>query len=205
MNKFQKIFLLCCLFSYVFSLKVTNIEPKTVTLGESVEFNLTVQDYDSTKYNRFYLSNDGDESENGLSCSSSTSTTLNCTAKIRLYDKEELNNPTKTLFLNHENTNLTVTIEKPKTLKLLYFYSRQFYSYGVSSFNFEVNLNELYKSDVSIKFDEYSITNCSVSSKSISYINCYYQFPESSAEKTLKLNFDGKDTDYSIYINAPKE
>ena len=43
MNKFQKIILLCCLFSYVFSLKVTNIEPKTVTLGDKVEFTLTIE------------------------------------------------------------------------------------------------------------------------------------------------------------------
>ena len=136
MNKFQKIFLLCCLFSYVFSLKVTNIEPKTATLGESVEFTLTVQDYDSDNYYSFYLSNDGDDSRNELSCSSSTTTTLKCTAEIRLYYKEELNNPTKTLFLDGENTNLTVTIEKPKTLKLLEFYEGSYYSYGVSSFGF---------------------------------------------------------------------
>jgi hypothetical protein len=49
MNKFQIIFLLCCLFSYVFSLKVTNIEPKKATLGDSVEFTLTVQDLDQTQ------------------------------------------------------------------------------------------------------------------------------------------------------------
>ena len=84
MNKFQKIFLLCCLFSYVFSLKVTNIEPKKATLGDKVEFTLTVQDYDSDNYYSFYLSNDGDDSRNELSCSSSTTTTLKCTAEIRL-------------------------------------------------------------------------------------------------------------------------
>ena len=45
MNKFQKIFLLCCLFSYVFSLKVTKIEPSTVDIGEiNVVFTLTVED-----------------------------------------------------------------------------------------------------------------------------------------------------------------
>ena len=207
MNKFQKIILLFYLFSYAFSLKVTKIEPSTVTFGEErVNFTLTVQDYDSTKSYRFYLANDGDESKNNLYCSSSTSTTLKCTAdNIRLYYKEELNNLTKTLFLDNENTNLAVTIEKPKTLKLFNFYTDEIYSYGVSSFYFNVNLNELYKSDVSIKFDEYSITNCSVSSKSISYINCYYEFPESSKGQILKLNFDGKDTNYSINIIAAKE
>ena len=207
MNKFQKIILLCCLFSYAFSLKVTNIEPKTVTLGEeNVNFTLTVQDYDSTKYYRFYLANDGDESKNNLYCSSSTSTTLKCTAKnIRLYYKEDLNNLTKTLFLDNENTNLAVTIEKPKSLKLLDFYTDEIYSYGVSSFYFNVNLNELYKSDISIKFGDLPITNCSLDEDSISYINCYYEFPESSKGQILKLNFDGKDTNYSINIIAAKE
>ena len=60
MNKFQKIILLFYLFSYAFSLKVTKIEPSTVTFGDKVEFTLTVQDYDSTNSNRFYLANDGD-------------------------------------------------------------------------------------------------------------------------------------------------
>ena len=207
MNKFQKIFLLCCLFSYVFSLKVTNIEPKTATLGESVDFNLTVQDYDSTKSYRFYLANDGDKSKIELyfSTSSGSSTTLKYTADIRLYDKEDLNNLKKTLFLDNENTNLAVTIEKPKSLKLLNFYSNQFYSYGVSKLEFLVNFNELYKSDFSIKFGEFSITNCSLEEDSIRYINCYYAFPESLNEKTLKLKFGNEDTNYSITINAPKE
>ena len=175
MNKFQKIFLLCCLFSYVFSLKVTKIEPNTATLGEKVEFTLTVQDYDSTKSFMFYLANN-DDSKIWLnqSSSSESSTTLKYSADIRLYYKEDLNNLTKTLFLDGEKTNLTVTIEKPKSLKLLEFYGGQFYSYGVSFFNFIVNLNELYKSDFSIKFGEYSITNCSSIENSINYINCYY-------------------------------
>ena len=205
MNKFQKIFLLCCLFSYVFSLKVTNIEPKTATLGKSVEFNLTVQDYDSTKYNRFYLSNDGDETRNDLSCSSSTSTTLKCTADIYFENKEDLNNLTKTLFLNHENTNLAVTIEKPINLKLLKFYEDSYYSYGVSSFEFRVNLNELYKSDFSIKFGDLSITNCSLDEDSIRYIYCYYEFPENYNGQTLNLKFGDENTDYSITIKDPKE
>ncbi len=208
MNKFQKIFLLCCLFSYVFSLKVTNIVPKTVTLGENVNFTLTVQDLDPTQsYYYFYLRNGFDDEGIRFSCppSSESSTTLKCNVNIRLDYKEDLNNLTKTLFLNGENTNLTVTIEKPKTLELLNFNGGQFYSYGVSSFKFYVNLNELYKSDVSIKFGEYSITNCSVSDYSISYINCYFEFPESSAGKTLKLNFGGENTDYSITIKTPTE
>ena len=143
MNKFQKIILLCCLFSYAFSLKVTNIEPSTVTLGEeNVNFTLTVQDYDSTKSYKFYLANDGDKSKIDLyfSTSSGSSTTLKYTADIRLYYKEDLNNLTKTLFLDNEITNLAVTIEKPKTLKLIDFEEQKFYSYGVSRLEFLVNL-----------------------------------------------------------------
>jgi hypothetical protein len=179
-----------------------------VTLGDNVNFTLTVEDLDPTQsYYYFYLRNGFDDEGIRFSClsSSESSTTLKCNVNIRLYNKVELNNLTKTLFLDGENTNLAVTIEKPKTLKLLKFDKESYYSYGISSFGFRVNLNELYKSDVSIKFDEYSITNCSVSSKSISYINCYYQFPESSAGKKLKLNFGGEDTDYSIIINTPKD
>ena len=84
-----------------------------MTLGEErVNFTLTVQDYDSTKSYRFYLANDGDKSKIDLyfSTSSGSSTTLKYTADIRLYDKEDLNNLTKTLFLDGENTNLAVTI-----------------------------------------------------------------------------------------------
>ena len=208
MNKIQKIFLLCCLFSYVFSLKVTNIVPKTVTLGENVNFTLTVQDLDPTQsYYYFYLRNGFDDEGIRFSClsSSESSTTLKCNVNIRLYNKEELNNLTKTLFLDGENTNLAVTIEKPKTLKLLEFYGREYYSYGVNSIYFQVNLNELYKSDFPIKIGEYSITNCSVSDYSISTINCYFEFPESSAGKILKLKFGGEITDYSVNIISPKE
>ena len=207
MNKFQKIILLCCLFSYAFSLKVTKIEPSTATLGERVEFTLIVQDYDPSKYYTFYLTNDGDDSKIDLSCpsSSESTTTLKCTANIRLYEKEDLNNLTKTLFLDDEKTNLAVTIEKPKSLKLLNFYGGTKYSYGVSSISFIVNFNELYKSDFSIKLGEYSITNCSVDDYYLTYINCYYEFPENSNGKTLKLKFGNEDTDYSITINEPKE
>ena len=204
MNKFQKIILLCCLFSYAFSMKITNIEPSTVTLARNVEFTLTVEDYDSSK--SIYLSNDGDESQFELSCSSESSTTLKCNSYIYIENKEkDLKNLTKTLFLDNEITNLAVIFKKPESLELLSFYGGPYYSYGVSNFEFRVNFNELYKSDFPIKFGEYSITNCSVEDYSLSYINCYYEFPEDSAGKTLKLNFGGEDTNYSITINAPKE
>ena len=203
MNKFQKIILF--LFSYVFSMKVTNIEPKTATIGERVEFTLTVEDYDSSQYYRLFLSNSRVDPEFWLDCPfSESSTTLKCTTYLSIYDKEDLNNLTKTLFLNFENTNLTVTIEKPKSLKLLFFFTKPYYSFGISSFYFEVNFNELYNSDFSIKFGDLSITNCSVSD-SFSSINCYYEFPENYNGQTLNLNFGGENTEYSITINSPQE
>ena len=207
MNKFQKIILLCCLFSYAFSMKITNIEPSTVTFARNVNFTLTVEDYNSSK--SIFLANDiDDDSKFRLSCNPSddSSTTLNCYFYTYIDNKEEfLNNLTKTLFLDDENTNLTVTFKKPESLELLDFYGGQYYSYGVSSISFRVNFNELYKSDFSIKLGEYSITNCSADNYSISYIYCYYEFPENSSGKTLNLKFGDKNTEYSVNIIAPEE
>ena len=208
MNKFQKIFLLCCLFSYAFSLKVTKIEPSTMTFGESDEFTLTVEDYDSNEYYNFYLANDDKKSYFYLGCQSSSesSTTLKCYVDFETNNKTEaLTNLSKTLFLNGEKTNLTVTFKIPESLELLGFYGGQYYSYGVSRLEFSVNFNELYKSGFSIKIGDFSITNCSVSNDSLSDIYCYYEFPESSKGQTLKLKFGDKDTDYSVNIIAPKE
>ena len=205
MNKFQKIFLLCCLFSYAFSLKVTNIEPSTATIGERVDFTLTVEDYNSSESNSFYLTNDGDRSNFYLSCLSESSTKLKCNSYIYIENKEDLNNLTKTLFLDNEITNLGVTFKKPESLELLSFYGGPYYSYGVSILEFWVNFNELYKSDFSIKFGELPITNCSLDEHSLRYMNCYYEFPENSNGKTLNLKFGDKNTNYSITINAPKE
>ena len=212
MNKFQKIILLCCLFSYAFSLKVTNIEPSTMTFGESNEFTLTVEDNDSTEYyqsHSFYLANDDKKSIfYSMDClrSIQSSTTFKCYVYFDTRNKiEALNNLTKTLFLDDEKTNLTVTIEKPKSLKLLDFNGEQYYSYGVSKIRFEVNLNELYKSDFSIKFGDLSITNCSLDEEKIKYLYCYYEFPENYNGQTLKLKFGDEDTEYSITINAPEE
>ena len=215
MNKFQKIFFLFCLFFYVFSMKITNIEPKTVTLGDKVEFTLIIEvededyeifenyeDYDLANSHRFYLSNSIHESKINLYCSTSrnSSTTLNCTTYIYIDNKKDLKNLTKTLFLDNENTNLAVTIEKPNTLKLLEFYDDSYYSYGISSFGFQVNLNELYKSDFSIKFGDLSITNCSLDEEKIKYLYCYYEFPENYNGQTLKLKFGDEDTELLLML-----
>ena len=47
MKKFQKIIIFSCLLSFIFSMVITDIEPKTVTVGEKVNFVLTVQNYNS--------------------------------------------------------------------------------------------------------------------------------------------------------------
>ena len=207
MNKFQNLIFFNCLFSYIFSITVTNIEPSIVTFGGEVAFALTVQDYDSSD-NDFYLENEYDDSYFKLYCSPliNSYNILNCSANIKIHHKEKLNYPIKTLYVNKIKTNLTVTIEKPKTLKLLNFNDYgHFYSYGISLLKFEVNYNELYNSDVSIKFDDYSISNCTLDEESILYIKCYYEFPENSAEKSLNLKFDKKITSYKIKIEAPNE
>ena len=106
--------------------------------------------------------------------------------------------------MNDISTKLTVTLEKPKTLKLLNFNDDdEFYSYGISYLEFKVNYNELYNSDVSIKLGDFSITNYKLEDGSIRKIICYYEFPESSTGKSLNLIFDKKVTEYSINIEAP--
>jgi hypothetical protein len=56
MNKYLKIIFLTFLFSCVFSITFIKIEPNSVTLGDEVEFTLTVNDYDSEVL-YVYLSN----------------------------------------------------------------------------------------------------------------------------------------------------
>ena len=205
MNKFQNLIFFSCLFSYIFSITVSKIEPSSVTFGEDATFILTVQDYDSSD-NYFYLKNANDEDYIILDCSPLINTydKLSCSADIKIYYKEELNFLIKTLYVNDIRTKLTVTLEKPKTLKLLNFNDDdEFYSYEISYLEFKVNYNELYNSDVSIKLGDLSITNCKLEDGSIRKIICYYEFPESSTGKSLNLIFDKKVTEYSINIEAP--
>jgi hypothetical protein len=182
-----------------------------MTFGESNEFTLTVEDNDSTEYyqsHTFYLANDDKKSYFYLYCptSNKSSTTLKCNVYFNTNNKTEaLTNLTKTLFLDGEKTNLTVTFKIPESLELLGISGGQYYSYGVSRLEFRVNFNELYKSGFSIKIGDFSITNCSVSNDSLSSIYCYFEFPEISSEKTFNLKFGDKDTDYSVNIKAPKE
>ena len=54
MNKLKKIiFFIICIFSFILSTEVTNIESSNVILGEKATFNLTVQNYIGFLVHRF--------------------------------------------------------------------------------------------------------------------------------------------------------
>ncbi len=208
MYTFQNIILFFgYIFSYILSkqnIKVTKIESTSeIILGEEVTFILTVQDYNSNYY--YYLRDTINNNQIYLDCVRKNDNQLICDADLNLNDLEDLKNLTKTLYVNEESTGLTVIINKPQTLKLLYFTEgRDYYSYGVSEFKFKVNFNELYNSSISIRFGDNSITNCE-KSKVYNQIICEYEFPESCNGKTLNLIFNDVKTNYSITINAPNK
>ena len=187
-------------FIYILSTKVTKIESTSeLILGEKVTFILTVQEYD---YNDAICLGDEIYICHIIleDCVQINDNILTCDAY--LYLDLDLGGLTKTLYVKRISTNLTVTINKPKILKLLDFYNySDYYSYGVSEFNFDVNFNELYNSGVSIKFGDISLTKCE--KRNYYEINCKYEIPESYNEKTLILSFNGVETDYYIKIKAP--
>ena len=147
-----------------------------------------------------------------MECAQKNDNILTCNADLFLKNIEYLDNLTKTLYVGRKNsktlyferksTNLIVTINKPKTLKLLGFDIGYYYSYGVSLFNFKVNFYELCNSSVSIKFGNISITKCE-KIKVFNHITCEYEFPESYNGKTLNLTFNGVETNYYIEIKTP--
>ena len=53
MNQIKISIFFTYLFSYIFSIKINKIEPNIVTFDENIEFNLTVEDYDSSKNYNF--------------------------------------------------------------------------------------------------------------------------------------------------------
>lgn len=198
MNKIQKIIFFISL-SCIFSLKVTNIEPNTATLGEDVTFTLTVQDYDSSNYYDFTIGDDFNKIY--MSCNRNDAS-VSCNARIQL-NKNSLNDLKKTLYVNGVSTGLTVTINKPTTLKLLDFYPTNVYSYGVTNFEFDVNDNDLYNSNVKIQIGDITLSKCE-KDQNYNEINCEYAFPESYGGKTLELTFNGQKTGLYISIQTPK-
>ena len=208
MNKLLKMIFFICIFSYVFSIvEVTNIESSNVILGEKATFNLTVQNYYYSLFNTFYLGDNDIKDQISLSCNLINYTFLKCEADLNINKLEYLKNLTKILYtIDKVDTNKTVTINKPSILKLNDFKKsyNKYYSFGVSSFYFIVNYNELYNSSISIKFGDISITNCK-KNETFNYINCIHEFPENHNNQTLKLIFNGVETNYSITIYAPPE
>ena len=206
MNKLKKIIFFLCIFSYIFSItEVTNIESSNVIIGEKATFNLTVKNYIGFFVHRFYLGDNVIKDQITLNCTEINDTFLTCDANLDINELEYLTNLTKILYtIDKKDTGATVTINKPSTLKYYYINFYRLYSYGVSSFYFRVNYNELYNSSISIKFGDISITNCK-KNETYNDINCKHEFPESYINKTLKLIFNGEETNDSITIYKPPE
>ena len=93
---------------------ITDIEPKTVTVGETVKFTLTVQNYNS-QITGFSLADqdlgctDYDPETNLLYCKEEF--TINYLNKIDLYNLK------KTLFVDSKPTNVSVTFKRPSVIK----------------------------------------------------------------------------------------
>ncbi len=207
MNRFLKIVFFNCFFSYIFSLTVTNIEPSSVILGEFVNFTLIVQDYDSSKNNYFYIHEKYEYDLIQLNCNHKLNDNLiKCSSFIIFSEIEYFTNPIKKLYVNDNDTGLTVTIIKPTNIKFLNFnFYENHYSYIINKFKFIVNYNDLYNSSISIKFGDISITDCRKNNETIDTLYCYYVFNESYIGKTLPLTFNGEITKYSITIKTPSE
>ncbi len=192
---------------------ITNIEPKTVTVGEPVRFVLTVQNYNSL-IDDFSLAGQDltcsntnyDPETNLLICNEFTFDSLN---KIDLYNLK------KTLFVNEKPTNVSVTFKRPSVIKTIgdvkindksktsisEIYTNQF-----TKFTFNVNDNELYDTNIPIKFridtyEYFPIINCTIDDKEIHEIYCYYKFDESLNGNKLQSVALGDNTETIPAIN----
>lgn len=138
-----------------------------------------------------------------MHCDRKSDNNLSCNANFHLEYLEDLKNLTKILYVNGRTTNLTITINKPETLKLFdYFSDYEFYSYAANELHFEVNYIELYNSSVSIKLGDIPITKCD-KSKIYNDLVCKQEIPEIYSGKTLNLIFNGVETDINIEIKFP--
>ena len=201
----QKILLFICLFSYIFSeTTFTAIQPTSATLGETIDFNITVENYESsvdikigendwTYY--FYMPY----------CNLEGTNNVICRTKITFNDKKQLNNLEKILYKNYAQTSLKININLPTSLKLVFFNEYKFYSYGLSKMVFETNYNQLYTSSTQIKIGNISITNCVIDQNSITNIECEYKFTQNNNGENLILSFNGENTDNKITIANPPQ
>lgn len=206
MYNYQIIIFFICLFSYIYStLKVNKIEPSTVIFSEDVEFNLTVQDYDSSNNYNITIGVDFNPSLIEITNCILRDSLLTCESYIFFSDKIFLNDFPKYLYINNVNTGLSISIEKPTIIKLLKFENYEKYYINCEiELHFQVNYNELYNSKISIKFGDISITNCKIDNLSVKDLYCYYKFSEVK-EEDLFLIFNGENTDESIKIYEPVE
>ena len=205
MKTFQKYLLFISLFSYIFSeTTITSISPTEATLGETVDFTITVENYENPI--------DIKIGENDWSyyffmpyCNFDGSTQYVCRTLITFNDKKQLNNLEKILYKNYGQTSFKVNINLPTSIKLVFFNDNKFYTYGKSKMIFETNYNQLYTSSTSIKIGSISITNCKIDSDSVNNIECEYSFTDSDKGNDLVLSLNGENTDYKITIATPPE
>ena len=111
MKIFLKIIFFVYFYSYIFSFKVTKIETPNATLGEDATFILTVEDYNLSNYYDFTLGDYYDNSLILMDCEPTNDTSLKCDANLNINDLQNLKNLTKTLYINGEKTDLTVSID----------------------------------------------------------------------------------------------
>ena len=208
MSILKKFLILISLFLYIFSIKITKIEPSKIPIGnnQATEITLTYEgEYDFS--DSFYI---GDQVNMYLlalsSCSQSESTSkITCTCITYLIDKENLDFPIKYLYVNNKPTDITVELVKPEAIKFLYTvdsYGFTYYTYGNSRINLAFNLNTLFNSSIVVKLGDVQITNCEIDKTSIDRVICYHQFNQTGTNINLKIN----DQFASIYsIAAPAE
>ena len=192
MKKFQKIIIFTCLLSFIFSIVITDIEPKIVTFGETVSFVLTVQDYSSPV--TFKLA------DQSFYCSAydSETNTISCSYQKSDFDKFDFLNLKKTLFADEKPTNVSVTFKRPSKIVASNVAITNLYTNQITKFTFTVNDNELYNpNDNTARFifqgesDSHLIINCTIDDEEIHYIYCYYKFDESLNGKIINFVYFG--------------
>ena len=207
MSILKKFLILISLFLYIFSIKITKIEPSKIPIGnnQATEITLTYEgEYDFS--DSFYI---GDQVNMYLlalsSCSQSESTSkITCTCITYLIDKENLDFPIKYLYVNNKPTDITVELVKPEAIKFLYTvdsYGFTYYTYGNSRINLAFNLNTLFNSSIVVKLGDVQITNCEIDKTSIDRVICYHQFTQTGTNINLKVNDQFAST-YSIAAPA---
>ena len=109
MYNYQIIIFFICLFSYIYStLKVNKIEPSTVIFSEDVEFNLTVQDYDSSINYNITIGVDFNPSLIEITNCILGDSLLTCESYIFFSDKIFLNDFPKSLYIHNVKTGLSI-------------------------------------------------------------------------------------------------